>query len=102
MSTHGQKRRRTNSVPGSNSAPASANVRSKVVWIDDGNVILQAESTLFRVHRSMLSSQSTVFSDMFSFPQPPNEPTLDGCPIVHLSDPAKDVECFLRAHYDGR
>jgi BTB/POZ domain len=98
MSTPGQaKRKRTGSVSATNTA-----VQSKAVWIDDGNVILEAELTRFRVHRSMLSSQSTVFADMFSFPQPENEPTLEGCPIVHLSDPAKDVEYFLKALYDGR
>jgi hypothetical protein len=98
LSGQSSKRRRTDSVSATNTTP----VQSKVVWIDDGNVILEAEFTRFRVHRSMLSSQSTVFADMFTFPQPENEPTVEDCPIVHLSDPAKDVEYFLRALYDGR
>ncbi|KAJ7164769.1 hypothetical protein C8R43DRAFT_988349 [Mycena crocata] len=37
---------------------------------------------------------------MFSFPQPANEETLEGCPIVQLSDFASDVELLLSAFYD--
>src|ERR1700755_1150246 len=36
------------------------------LWFFDGSVILQAESTLFRVHKSQLSRRSIVFSDMFA------------------------------------
>lgn len=34
-------------------------------FLDDGNIILLAESTLFCVHKSMLSLYSEVFQDMF-------------------------------------
>ncbi|KAJ6480105.1 hypothetical protein DFH09DRAFT_1214657 [Mycena vulgaris] len=73
--------------------------RSKL-WMLHGDIILQAESMQFRVHRDILSKHSTVFQDMFSLPQPPNEATLEGCPIVHLLDSALDVELLLTAFYD--
>jgi len=79
------------------------------LWFCDGSVILQAESTLFRVHKSQLSRRSTVFSDMFTLPQPPvmtthatlADETYEGCPVVELHDSAEDVENLLLALYDG-
>jgi hypothetical protein len=65
-----------------------------------GDVILQAESTQFRVNRDVLAEQSSVFTDMFSVLQPANEPTVEGCPIVHVSDTAKDWELLLTVLYD--
>ncbi|KAF9558728.1 hypothetical protein CPC08DRAFT_724361 [Agrocybe pediades] len=40
------------------------------LWFDDGNVVLQAEKTVFRVHKSVLGFNSTFFSDFFSTPLP--------------------------------
>ena len=79
------------------------------LWFCDGSVILQAESTLFRVHKSQLSRRSTVFSDMFTLPQPPvtttratlADETYESCPVVKLHDSAEDVENLLLALYDG-
>ncbi|KAJ6519038.1 hypothetical protein C8R45DRAFT_918130 [Mycena sanguinolenta] len=85
------KRRRTGE-----SAPIT---RSKV-WIDDGNVILQAKDTQFRVHWSSLARHSAIFHDMRALPQPPEEPKVDGCPVVHLPDDPTDVEYLLNALYD--
>lgn len=99
MSTFRQSKRKRLEPDSSNPGVPS---KSKYVYIDDGNVILEADLVQFRVHRSMLSSQSTVFADMFTLPQPQNDVTVDDCPIVHLSDSAKDVEYLLRAIYYGR
>ena len=79
------------------------------LWFCDGSVILQAESTLFRVHKSQLSRRSTVFSDMFALAQPPvmtthatlAGETYEGCPVVKLYDSAEDVANLLLALYDG-
>ncbi|KAF7978940.1 hypothetical protein HWV62_44155 [Athelia sp. TMB] len=73
-------------------------VRSDI-WYDDGNVVLQAENTQFKVYRGILAQSSPVFRDMFAFPQPPLEDAqlVDGCPVVHLSDSAKEVRYILRA-----
>ncbi|KAJ7443803.1 hypothetical protein FB451DRAFT_1149473 [Mycena latifolia] len=74
-------------------------VRSEI-WMPYGDIILQAESTQFRVNRDILAHQSSVFKDMFSIPQPPNEPMVEGCPIVHVSDAAKDWQLLLEVLYD--
>ncbi|KAJ7634546.1 hypothetical protein FB45DRAFT_743239, partial [Roridomyces roridus] len=66
-----------------------------------GDIVLQAESTQFRVNRDVLATQSSVFADMFSVPQPPNEPTVDGCPVVILSgDSAEDWELLIQILYE--
>ncbi|KIM44191.1 hypothetical protein M413DRAFT_443222 [Hebeloma cylindrosporum] len=73
-------------------------------WFDDGNVILQAENTQFRVHRSVLSLHSNVFKDMFSVPQPTDPTTMsiaDGCPVITLSDKASDLEYVLSVFYEN-
>ncbi|KAF8989036.1 hypothetical protein BDQ17DRAFT_1257290 [Cyathus striatus] len=75
--------------------------RSETVWLDDGNIILQAEYTQFKVHRSILSRNSTVFRDMFSFPQPPSTPSIEDCPLIHLPDSAKDAQNLLSLLYDN-
>lgn len=76
--------------------------RSKI-WFDDGSVVIQAEKTQFRVHRSMLSRHSSVFRDMFSVPQPPGEQELviEGCSVVHVSESSQDWEDLLTLMYDN-
>ncbi|KAJ7185869.1 hypothetical protein C8R46DRAFT_937541 [Mycena filopes] len=80
--------------------PDSAPIRSKI-WMTYGDIILQAESTQFRVNRDVLARKSPVFRDMFDVPQPPNEPTVEGCPIVHVFDTAQDWELLLEVFYDS-
>ena len=41
-------------------------VRRSDLWKEDGNVVLQAGNTQFRVHRSMLADHSPVFKDIFA------------------------------------
>ncbi|KZP23530.1 hypothetical protein FIBSPDRAFT_786044 [Athelia psychrophila] len=70
--------------------------RSESLWLEDGSIVLQAEGKQFKVYRGLLALQSTVFEDMFAFPQPPSgEELVEGCSIVHLSDSAVDVEFVL-------
>ncbi|KZP11117.1 hypothetical protein FIBSPDRAFT_191863 [Athelia psychrophila] len=79
--------------------PAPADPVRSDIWYDDGNVILQVESTQFKVYRGVLAQSSSVFNDMFSFPQPPatDAGLVEGCPIVHLSDSATEVRYVLQA-----
>ncbi|KAJ6456117.1 hypothetical protein C8R45DRAFT_914190 [Mycena sanguinolenta] len=72
---------------------------SQVLWYKDGSVVLRATNTQFRVHWSVLAQHSSVFRDMEELPQPPDQPTVDGCPIVELADDPKDVENLLKAMY---
>ncbi|KAF7323582.1 BTB domain-containing protein [Mycena kentingensis (nom. inval.)] len=77
--------------------------RSPDHWLEDGSIVLQVESTQFRVAKSTLAKHSTVFSDMFSLPLPPEEPHVEGCPVVVLSgDSAGDWTHLLNAmHPNG-
>jgi hypothetical protein len=75
--------------------------RSEEVWYEDGNLIVRAESTLFRVYRGVLASKSTVFADMFTVSSPgSSNETLDGCDVVVLQDSAVDTGRFLKALID--
>lgn len=78
--------------------------RDKEFWYSDGTIILVAGDVEFRVYKGILSENSPVFSDMFSFPQPPivssqNTPsTGEDCPLVHLPDSAEDLRHVLRVY----
>ncbi|KAK7036046.1 BTB domain-containing protein [Favolaschia claudopus] len=71
--------------------------RLEDLWFDDGNLVIQAQSTLYWVYRGFLSSRSTVFEDMLALPQPPDAELVGGCPLVRLPDPENEVTPFLKA-----
>jgi len=72
-------------------------------WFQDGNIVLQVENTLFRVHQSILSRESQIFKDTFSMPQVPSQEDelIEGCPVVRLSDTAEDMGNIISLLYDG-
>ncbi|KDR77707.1 hypothetical protein GALMADRAFT_1326574 [Galerina marginata CBS 339.88] len=76
-------------------------ITRSTIWFDDGSIILQAAKVQFRVHKSVLSRNSSVFGDMFNVPQPQDEPTIDGCAIVHVSDDAEDWKNVFEILYDN-
>lgn len=70
------------------------------LWFEDANVIFQAESSLFRVHKGILQARSSVFRDMFAIPQtstPLDSDLMDGCIVTQLPDAAEDIRCFFLA-----
>lgn len=76
---------------------------SPLCWFDDGNVVLQAEDTLFRVYKGFLRKQSSVFDDMFSLPAAAREnemETFDSCSLVVVQETAKEMELFILALTD--
>ncbi|EKM54767.1 uncharacterized protein PHACADRAFT_258837 [Phanerochaete carnosa HHB-10118-sp] len=85
-------------------------MRSGEVWYDDGNVVLQAGDTLFKVYRGVLSRESPFFRDMFSLPQSDaaTAECYDGCPIIPVHDKPVEMKKFLTAthnyeyHFNGR
>ncbi|KAJ7039021.1 hypothetical protein C8F04DRAFT_1086844 [Mycena alexandri] len=89
MSLPPEKRRRTE----------DASTKRSSIWYKDGSVVLQAQNTQFRVHWSLLSQNSSFFRDLEDLPQPPEQPTVDGCPVVELPDDEFDVEFVLKALY---
>ncbi|KAJ7169069.1 hypothetical protein C8R43DRAFT_916546 [Mycena crocata] len=94
MSTSGPpvKRQRADSTERS--------ITRSTIWYQDGSVVLQSHDTQFRVHWSVLSQHSAFFRDMQGLPQPPDQPSIDGCPVVELSDTVADVEHVLTALYN--
>ena len=93
------------STPDSTFRPEVVLRRVKGLWFEDGNVVLQAENTVFKLYRGILSRESTVFADMFSLPQPDArlpgfEDTYDGCQLVRMHDDEDDLEHFLRALFE--
>jgi hypothetical protein len=88
------------SPPAKRQRTEDASITRSNVWYKDGSVVLQAESTQFRVHWGVLSENSTFFRGLEDLPQPSDQPTVDGCPIVELPDAVIDVEYLLKALYD--
>jgi hypothetical protein len=69
-------------------------------WFIDGSVVLIVEATSFKIHQTVLSRHSDVFADMFTVPQPAGDDTIDGCPVVLLSqDSVSDLVDVLHALY---
>ncbi|CAA7266034.1 unnamed protein product [Cyclocybe aegerita] len=95
MSQHSSppnKRQRVDDADDLGGTSEPVTTRSPSLWFDDGNVVIQAEATRFRVYRSILSLHSDILADCFGLPQPEGEPTVDGCPLVHLSDTANEIQ----------
>lgn len=80
----------------------SKSTRHPHLWFSDGSVVLKAETTLFKVHRSTLMTHSNFFADMFRLPQPANQEMVAGCPLVDVPDRVVYFECFLKAIYDRK
>ncbi|KAI0038434.1 hypothetical protein FA95DRAFT_1613397 [Auriscalpium vulgare] len=81
-------------------APPKEYTRHQDLWLEDGTIVIVAESTLFRVHKSVLRRHSDFFFDMFAMPQPEfTEEMVDGCPVVQFHDTAADVAHILSALY---
>ncbi|KAJ6519026.1 hypothetical protein C8R45DRAFT_950044 [Mycena sanguinolenta] len=81
------------------SLPPTPITRSKI-WFSDGKVVLQVQNIQFRVHWGVLVLHSSVFRDVRRRPRSRDEPTVDGCPVIQLSDNPTDVEYLLNALYD--
>jgi hypothetical protein len=75
--------------------------KRSVSWFDDGNIILEAELSQFRVYRGILSAHSVIFKDMFALAQPSEGGDVDGCPVVHLSDSTEDVRIILEVLHNS-
>jgi len=74
---------------------------SSEYWFSDGSIVLKAESTVFRVHLSVLARHSEIFRDMSSVPQPKGQDAvIEGYPVIPVSDSAQDIEVLLSLLYD--
>ncbi|EJF60258.1 hypothetical protein DICSQDRAFT_171228 [Dichomitus squalens LYAD-421 SS1] len=68
-------------------------------WYEDGTIILIVGDVEFRVFKGLLVDRSSVFRDMFAFPQPPSGASTSAgqtsCPEVALTDSPADVRHLL-------
>jgi hypothetical protein len=80
------------------------NPRRSEIWYEDGNIVLQAGMTQFRVYRGILRDKSPIFKDMFDVPQPSDNfgSFFEGCPVMRVMDSAEDWEHVLNALYKRR
>ncbi|KAH9899913.1 hypothetical protein C8Q73DRAFT_681424 [Cubamyces lactineus] len=81
----------------SHASEASKAQRHRDYFFDDGNVVLQVESVLYKLHRSLLEKHSPVFRELFTIPQPPGstEGYSEDNPIVLAGVGAMDFTRFL-------
>ena len=71
-------------------------MRCAELWFPDGSIIMRAEDTLFKVYKGTLMQQSELFHDLLTLPQPVDDETIDGCPVVWLEGmSAQEVRLFL-------
>lgn len=75
--------------------------RDSEVWCSDGNLLIVAEHTCFRVHRSMISRHSNTFLDLVQPQSVVQEDVPEGCSVVRASDSAHDLKHLFRILYDG-
>jgi len=85
--------------------PRPDETRDEDLYFEDGSVILSAKDAdgalvYFRIHKSVLERQSSVFKDMFSVPSPAETDLYDGLPLVHVHDYSKELKEFLQVMYD--
>ena len=68
------------------------------LWYDDGNIVIQAQTSLFRVYAGILSKHSPIFKDLLTLPKPSRLGRYEDCPLIKLDrDKAEDVQDFLFA-----
>ena len=80
------------------------------LWFEDGNVIIVAQASGFRVHKGVLSRHSAAFVKLLDDSSDSQALTdyLDiviytdnGIAVVHVSDSPHDIGHLLRIFYDG-
>jgi BTB/POZ domain len=63
-------------------------------------IIRSSDDANFPFHKSILSSSSQFFRDMFSLPQPPNsQEFVNGLPVVRVSEKAKILQALITVLY---
>ena len=88
-------------------------VPHEILWFPGGNIVLSTDAYLFKVHKDILSFQSSVFKDIFDFPvvsrttqargffAKSTSEVYEGLPVVRLvGDEAEGVVHLLRTIYE--
>ncbi|KAF5321589.1 hypothetical protein D9619_000365 [Psilocybe cf. subviscida] len=105
-SDHARKKRKVppSASPSRNDEDATPDPPQKTLqfWFGDGNIILQTQTTQYRIHRGVLSFQSSMFENMFAMPQPEQSAqlSLQGCPVFPVTVSAEDWDALLGLLYN--
>ena len=68
--------------------------------VPDANIIVRSSDFVdFRVHKSVLAMTSPVFKDLLSLPQPSDGETVDGLPVVRLSEDSELLSSLVSIIY---
>jgi len=71
--------------------------------IPDANLIIRSSDLVnFRVHKSVLTMVSPIFRDLLSLPQPSDSETVDGLPVVQLSEGSELLNSLISILYPFR
>lgn len=66
------------------------------LWFADGDIVLKAEQTLFRVHSATLRTASSAFNELTTALA---KGIYEGAPVFELRDSQEDLAFFIAAVY---
>lgn len=92
------KRRRVSAT--SNAAADPLKARNDKLWFSDGNVILTAEGSSFKLHCGILERHSPVFKELLGAKRV-DEESVGGCRVVHIQEDGCMLSEILCVIYDG-
>ena len=70
------------------------------ISVPDASLIIRSSDLVnFRVHKSVLTMVSPFFGDLLSLPQPSDSETVDGLPVVQLSEDAELLNSLISMLY---
>jgi hypothetical protein len=68
--------------------------------LPDADLIIRSSDLVdFRVHKSVLALTSPFFKDLLSLPQPSDSESVDGLPVVQLSEGSELVNTLVSMLY---
>jgi hypothetical protein len=68
--------------------------------VPDANIIIRSSDFVdFRVHKSVLAMTSPFFKDLLSLPQPSDSETVNGLPVVQLSEDSELLNSLVSIIY---
>jgi len=71
--------------------------------VPDANLIIRSSDLVdFRVHKPVLAMASPFFKDLLSLPQPSDSESIDGLPVVQLSDSSELLNGLISMLYPVR
>ena len=84
-------------------AQLNSTTSQPVTYVSDANLIIQSSDLVhFRVHKSALALVSPFFDDLLSLPQPSDSESVDGLPVVQVSEGSELLNSLVSMLYPVR